>query len=283
MAGQREPQDKSVQVNGLNLHYLDWGGPSDRVLLFVHGVNGTSHAFDHVAAELADEFRVLAIDQRGHGDSDWTREGYAVRRFASDLYEFAEAVKIAPYDLVGWSLGTRNGIPYAGDHSAAHLKHFIMVDYGPEMSVASARNLVANTVNPPRGFRTRDDIYAYLRESFPRAVEVALRNVAEHNYRLNYAGRYVPKPDPEIFWINGSFGVAEVPYLWEQFGKIVCPLLEMKGALSDYLSPEILERMQQAQPSLEIIEIPEATHFIPYDNPTAFAQGIRRFLGTVAE
>ena len=103
---------------------------------------GNAHNWDYIARSLRDEFRVVAIDQRGHGDSDHTWDGYGVQVFAIDLAEFVEKVGLAPCDYVGASLGARNGIAYAGDHSE-HLKHFVCLDYGPEMSVASARNQIS--------------------------------------------------------------------------------------------------------------------------------------------
>ena len=136
------PADHNVVVSGLNIHYLDWGGSSPKNLLLVHGQGGNAHNWDHIASELRGEFRVIAIDQRGHGDSDHTWEGYGVDQFGSDLAEFVEKVGIAPCDYVGLSLGARNGIAYAGDHSD-HLKHFVCLDYGPEMSVASARSQIS--------------------------------------------------------------------------------------------------------------------------------------------
>ena len=80
----------------------------------MHGQGGTARSWDFVARELSGEFRVLAIDQRGHGDSDHTREGYALTAFASDLAGLAREVGIVPYDYCGASLGARNGIAYAG-------------------------------------------------------------------------------------------------------------------------------------------------------------------------
>ena len=108
------PTDHYVQINGLSLHYVDWGGDSNRNLLLVHGQGGTARSWGFVARELSGEFRVLAIDQRGHGDSDHTREGYALTAFASDLAGLAREVGIVPYDYCGASLGARNGIAYAG-------------------------------------------------------------------------------------------------------------------------------------------------------------------------
>ena len=212
------PADHNVEVNGLNIHYLDWGGPSNRNLLLVHGQGGNAHNWDHIARALHEEFRVIAIDQRGHGDSDHTWEGYGVDRFASDLAEFVEKTGIAPCDYVGASLGARNGIAYAGDRSD-HLKHFVCLDYGPEMSVVSARNQISGMNRRLLGWRSIDEYVEIQMQGNPRPGEDHYRHQAEHSLRLNYAGKYVAKSDPDMFWINGSFGVREVPYLWEQWGR----------------------------------------------------------------
>ena len=216
------PADHNVEVNGLNIHYLDWGGPSNRNLLLAHGQGGNAHNWDHIARALHEEFRVIAIDQRGHGDSDHTWEGYGVERFGSDLAEFVEKTGIAPCDYVGASLGARNGIAYAGDRSD-HLKHFVCLDYGPEMSVMSARNQISGMNRRLLGWRSIEEYVELQMQGNPRPGEDHYRHQAEHSLRLNYAGKYVAKSDPDMFWINGSFGVREVPYLWEQWGKDLVP------------------------------------------------------------
>ena len=121
--------DNFVKVNGINIHYRDWGGDSPRNLLLAHG------------------------------QSDHTRDGYAVTAFGADLAEFAVAIGIVPFDLVGASLGGRNGISYAGGHSD-QLKHFVTLDYGPEMgkdtvlwvgtaTMSSSSTLPSSTQEPP--------------------------------------------------------------------------------------------------------------------------------------
>ncbi len=270
------PTDHSVEVNGLDIHYLDWGGDSAKNLLLVHGQGGNAHNWDHIASALREEFRVIAIDQRGHGDSDHTREGYGVDRFASDLAEFVEKVGIAPCDYVGASLGARNGIAYAGDRSD-HLKHFVCLDYGPEMSVASARSQISGMNRRRLGWRSIDEYVDLQMQGNPRPGEERYRHQARHSLRLNYAGKYVAKSDPEMFWINGSFGAREVPYLWEQWGKITCPIMEMKGGESDFLSPEIKARMIEAQPSMTWVDVPESGHGITNDNPGFLLSELRAF------
>ncbi len=260
------PTDHTVEVNGLNIHYLDWGGPSTRNLLLVHGQGGNAHNWDHIARALHDEFRVIAIDQRGHGDSDHTWEGYGVANFAIDLAEFVGLTGIAPCDYVGASLGARNGIAYAGDRSD-HLKHFVCLDYGPEMSVVSARKQISGMNKRLLGWRSIEEYVDLQMQGNPRPGEAHYRRQAEHSLRLNYAGKYVAKSDPDMFWINGSFGVREVPYLWEQWSRITCPILEMKGSESDFLSTEIKARMIEMQPAMTWIDVPDSGHGITGDNP----------------
>ena len=189
------PTDHYVEVNGLTIHYLDWGGDSPRNLLLVHGQGGNAHNWDHIARELRDEFRVIALDQRGHGDSSHTRDGYAVTAFASDLAAFAEAIGIVPCDYVGASLGARNAIPYAGDNPT-HLKHLVCLDYGPEMSVASARNQIGGMNRRPLGYRSIDEYVEMSMQANPRPSADYYRTTAEHGLRLNYAGSTSPSRTP---------------------------------------------------------------------------------------
>ena len=271
------PTDHNVEVNGLNIHYLDWRGPSTKNLLLVHGQGGNAHNWDHIARVLHDEFRVIAIDQRGHGDSDHTWEGYGVAQFGSDLAEFVEKVGIAPCDYVGLSLGARNGIAYAGDHSD-HLKHFVCLDYGPEMSVASARNQISGMNNRRLlGWRSIEEYVRPQMENNPRPGEDYYAHQARHSLRLNYAGKLVGKSDPDMFWINGGFGAREVPFLWEQWAKITCPIMEMKGGESDLLSPEIKARMIDTQPSMTWVDVPDSGHVITGDNPDFLIRELRAF------
>ena len=270
------PIDQNVQVNGLNIHYLDWGGPSTKNLLLVHGQGGNAHNWDHIARALRDEFRVIAIDQRGHGDSDHTWEGYGVAQFGSELAEFVEKVGIAPCDYVGASLGARNGIAYAGDRSD-HLKHFVCLDCGPEMTVVSARNQISGLNKRLLGWRSVEEYVDRQMQGNPRPGENYYAHQARHSLRLNYAGKLVGKSDPDMFWINGGFGAREVPFLWEQWAKIECPIMEMKGGESDFLSPEIKARMMEMQTSMTWVDVPDSGHVITGDSPDFLIRELQAF------
>ena len=275
----KQPEDKFVNVNGLNLHYLDWGGPADRPLLLLHGLTSNAHSWDFFARHLCQDFRVYALDQRGHGDSDHAQDGYWVTLFASDIYEFTRARRIEHFDLCGLSLGARNSIAYAGEHPET-INHLVLVDFGPEMVATGADRVMKNVAAPPMGFRSKEEAMEFMKQAAPNIRREFLENQAEHSLKVNWAGKFVYKYDRELFWITGSAGKKEVPYLWEQLPKISCPTLVMRGAESDILSPEVARRMLDLLPDGYFVEIPDAGHPIPVDNPEAFEEAACDFLLT---
>src|SRR5688572_10002059 len=70
---------RNIVVNGLRFHFLEWGDPAAPPVLFLHGGNQTAHSWDLVSLALADRYHVIALDQRGHGDTEWPRDGEAGR------------------------------------------------------------------------------------------------------------------------------------------------------------------------------------------------------------
>ena len=92
-----------VKVNGVKLHYLDWGGRG-RVLLFLTGMGHSAHIYDTLAPKFADRFRVLALTRRGHGQSDKPLTGYDTGTLAEDIRQFLDALKISRASLVGHSM-----------------------------------------------------------------------------------------------------------------------------------------------------------------------------------
>src|SRR6266704_3655422 len=80
--------DHYVTVNGLRLHYTEWSSDKSDVILLLHGLNVQLHTWDPIAVGLSKHYRVLALDLRGHGDSDWSRSGYNVTDFDNDIVAF---------------------------------------------------------------------------------------------------------------------------------------------------------------------------------------------------
>src|SRR5689334_6122580 len=97
-----------VAVQGLDLHYVEWGPPEAPPVVLLHGITGHARTWDHLARALSPRFRVLALDQRGHGDSAAAADGdYRVETMAADLAAFADRLGLRRFSMVALSMGGR--------------------------------------------------------------------------------------------------------------------------------------------------------------------------------
>ncbi|MHB8573762.1 MAG: alpha/beta fold hydrolase, partial [Dehalococcoidia bacterium] len=97
-------QDRFTVLNGLRFHYREHGVVGAPVLLLLHGLAGHARMWDVIATALADRFHVLALDLRGHGETDWA-PAYSYDLFADDVEQFAADLQLQHFALVGQSLG----------------------------------------------------------------------------------------------------------------------------------------------------------------------------------
>ena len=119
-------QDKSLTIDGLRLHYRDWGDHENRPVLLLHGAAMHARTWDHFAAAMTDHFRLLALDTRGHGESDRS-DDYGFERIVNDIEEFADLLQLDRFALVGNSMGGRHGGLYAARHSD-RVERLVMIE-----------------------------------------------------------------------------------------------------------------------------------------------------------
>ena len=131
------PEDRELRVGNLRLHYLDWGNEHRPPLVFLHGGALTAHTWDVVCLALRDHYHCLALDQRGHGDSDWA-DDYSHERHCEDIEGFIDQLGIDRTVLVGQSMGGLNSIVYAG-RGASGWPPLVIVDVGPELNMAGTK------------------------------------------------------------------------------------------------------------------------------------------------
>src|SRR5215471_16682715 len=106
MATLAQPASKTLRVNELALHYLEWGKADAPPVVCVHGYTGSAEAFNALARHLRDRYRILALDVRGHGESAWSPTGaYQFADQASDLAAFADRLELEKFVLIGTSMG----------------------------------------------------------------------------------------------------------------------------------------------------------------------------------
>src|SRR3972149_6168321 len=110
-------QDKEARISGLKFHYLDWGvqGGERPPMLLLHGGGQDGHSWDEFSARIRDLYHVYALDQRGHGDSDWAPDpsGYGRTHHFQDISGFVDMLSLDSFVLVGLSMGGANAIYFA--------------------------------------------------------------------------------------------------------------------------------------------------------------------------
>jgi pimeloyl-ACP methyl ester carboxylesterase len=275
---QGQYEDGFATVNGLRLHYTEWNRAGGRPVLLVHGANVQLHTWDPISARLASNHRVVSLDLRGHGDSDWARDGYRAQSFVSDMHELTRQLDLAPFDYVGHSLGARVGIAYAGEHPDT-VRRLVLSDTGPETprEGAKAAQAIVGSTGEVRGFRNRADALAHFQRLHPEWQPIFHDLHVRYQLRENWAGKLVFKADPDLFWMTGSAGLRETPYLWEMAGQITAPTLVLWGQRSGFFDDAIIARMRELLPTMEVAR-PATGHYIPREDPEEFLRLVNDFL-----
>src|SRR5450830_37212 len=112
-----QPVDRFVTVNGLRIHYLEWGTSGKQPLVLLHGIARVAHTFDHLAPHFSRNHHVFAVDMRGHGDSGWDPQGaYLVEDYVRDIEGLVAQLQLRDIVLWGNSTGGRVAQVFAGSH-----------------------------------------------------------------------------------------------------------------------------------------------------------------------
>ena len=154
------PKSEFLDVNGLRLRYLDWRSGDKPPVLMLHGLAVFAHAWDHNAAALSDALDIVALDQRGHGESDrGPCEGYRTETYASDILGVGDALGWSRFSLVGQSMGGHNSMYTAAMHPE-RVERLVISDMEPTMRldlIAYMRDAdsLAGVRRSRRGYRRR--------------------------------------------------------------------------------------------------------------------------------
>jgi len=269
------PDDHQVIIGALRFHYLDWGG-SGTPILFLHGGGLNAHTWDCVAVMLRDRYRCIALDQRGHGDSEWSSVvDYRIGTHVGDIAGFIEAMGLERPILVGQSMGGLNSITYATRHSD-QMRGMVIVDVAPEVSSSAAERIRAFTATPEL-----DSPQAFLELAVkfnPIRNPEVLRRSLYYNLRETPSGKWTFKHDQRRRSEDGmrSFTEARVR-LASELSSIRCPTLVVRGALSDVLTDETAEKFAHSLPDGRWVRVEKSGHNVQGDNPRALLDAMLAF------
>jgi esterase len=275
--GCQSARSRSLPVDGLTLHALEWGEPGHPALCFLHGGSAHAHWFDGVVPAFADRYHILSLDQRGHGSSQWaTTPAYATEDFAADLLGVLDAMGWARVTLIGHSMGGHNAMAFAAWHPD-RVERLVIVDSRPSIP---ADRLQTMHRRGDRGPMRHETIESALRSFrlLPRET-VADPALLEHLARqgiVEREGRFVYRFDPAC---NGQRRPTDG---WALLARITAPTLLVRGEHSPVLPRAMAADMLARLPRARLVEIPGTYHHLVLDAPGAFATALSAFLGEPA-
>ena len=278
-----QPKSMRMSVNGLDLHYLDWGNVGAPPVVCVHGYTSSAEAFNALARQFHDRFHIVAPDVRGHGESAWSpHSAYQYRDQVADLAGLVDQLGLARFTLIGTSMGGIIAMAFAAAH-AARLVGLVINDIGPDVEEGSQR-ITQMVGGRPDEFATLEDAMAYRREISPVTASRPMsdqREVALGVLRQQADGRWVWKMDPAYIRQRVQHGAPPRPALWPVLKSLPCPTLVVWGTESDVLLEAQARRMVGVLPRGELVKVAGVAHAPTLVEPVVLA-ALERFLGAQA-
>ena len=282
-----EPARRRIPVtDGLELQLYEWSQEGVPILM-LHGFGNDAHVWDDFAPAVAPYYRVLALDQRGHGDSDIDPERrYDSLSMARDVEAACEVLDLKRLVLVGHSMGGRVGIHFAA-RNPEKMAGFIIVDSGAELDRRGTSRIRLEAEEAQVDFASPREFEALLHRNYPATRPEILRRLSHHWLRERSDGRFEPKLDPAFRKLPAGMtreefeqaAVADGRALQEALEKIACPTLVVRGAASDVLSAEEADRMaDETLSNGRLAVVSQAGHSVMLDNPEGFLDAVSGFV-----
>ena len=282
-----QPEDRWVKLNGINFHYLDWGNAHLPPLVLLHGGSLTAHTWDMACLILRHHYHCIALDQRGHGDTDWTPEDQLSEDngdlMAADTKAFLDYLAYPRVILCGMSMGGMNSLRYA-PQNPDRLYRLVIVDIAPRTMREGQLEMEA--------FRNETETMRNFEDFLERAIKFnPQRKPAHLQYSLLHSLKQVEdgwtwKQDHRRY--ERTQGQTEeqmqaerdrrTEELWSEVKGITTPTLLMRGEISKILSKEAADEMVEAMVDAEQVLVKGATHSVQGDNPKDFANELHAFI-----
>ena len=301
-------KSRFVTVNGINLHYLDWGGSGD-LLLFLAGLGCNAHVFDDLAPRFSDKFHVMALTRRGHGESDHPETGYDVDTLIDDIWQFLDALRIEKVILAGHSMANVELSHFSARHPERVLK-LIFLDAAYDRNSASYKDMVEKSpwgrIQPPgldADYFSPEDYFAAIKRAYPSFALIwteAMQQQSLHEITKTPDGRIVDRMSDAV---SKALTDTLTGYVLED-SKIKAPCLAFfvlsKGlntiseewmtdeqreelrnhveALENSWTRESIRLFERNVPHARVVEIPDGHHYCFIEQEELIYQEMRRFL-----
>ena len=272
--------------DGLRLHYRDYSGGRDRPpIICIPGLTRNARDFEGVAARLAGEWRLICVELRGRGESAYAKDPmtYVPLTYMQDIEALIRELKLERFVLFGTSLGGLITMLLAKSDNS-RIAGAMINDIGPVLDARGLeriRGYVGRSQNWPTWMHAARYFQDLQGEVFPHWMLDQWLVFAKRLCKLNANGRVVLDYDMRIAEPFKLPGGATGFDLWSAFeGLNGVPSLVVRGEISDLLTPDTIEEMKAANPTMESVTVPGVGHAPTLQEPEA-AEAIDRLLARV--
>jgi pimeloyl-ACP methyl ester carboxylesterase len=256
-----------VSVRGLRLHFLDYGGGGDPVVC-LHGVTGHAWMWHGVTSALGDQHRVVALDLRGHGDSQWSAEAaYETDEHVADLGGVLDSIGLESVHLVGLSWGGLVALRLAASF-AASVRSLVVID-----APLAFEQEASDVPERPYAFDDHASVEAWERQSNPHAPAAMIGVMAAFGVRPGDRGSLVRKYD-RFFTHTWPFRRNDHTDDWRE---VRVATLLVRASASHVLSEDAAQAMRRERPDVTFEQLQECGHLVPVERPVELADVLRRF------
>jgi len=268
----------NVVLRQLRFQYLEWGNPDSSPIVLLHGGHQSAHSWDLVSLHLAQNYRVFALDQRGHGDSEWPRDAeYTNDAMSHDAEAFIAALGLQRPILIGHSMGGRNAMLLTR-RDPSRLRALAIVDVGPELS-DRGRAVIAGFVQANQEFDNLQHFIENVRKYDPYRSPEHIERTVKYNMLQRADGKFISKCDstPRRLGLVRGQGPSDNITL-DEAREFHLPVLVVRGANSAILAADAGERFRDALPQGTLVTVPNCGHNVHGQNTLGFIVALDEFL-----
>lgn len=255
-----QPASHYVTLCGREVHYVEWGRRGLPPLIMWHGVARTGRDFDDLAAALADRRHIIVPDTIGRGLSQWSPDPHAEYNtpfYARQAVELLDKLGFDTVDWIGTSMGAITGIRAAAGALQGRIRRMVLNDMGPIVAQAALDRIRSYAGAPPR-FNSVSELEAYFRQIYrPYGFlsDAQWRRMTETSVRRLPDGGVTTHFDPMI---KLHFETNEEQ--WDNWDRLTCDMLCLRGETSDLLLVEDAEKMEARNPRCRVVTIAGCGH-----------------------
>jgi pimeloyl-ACP methyl ester carboxylesterase len=268
------PISRYLVCEGRELHVTEWGAGHAEVVVAWHGLARTGRDMDHIAAELAQRWRVICPDTLGRGFSQWSPAPAA--EYCLDFYErqavsLLDQLGVRDCLWLGTSMGGAIGLRAAAGRLRGRIQRLVLNDIGPELAAPAVARIRSYAGSPP-AFATMQELEQYFRtvyKPYGWLSDAMWRLLAETSMRRLPDGRVTPHYDPAM--VQQFIHHPDDYRQWDAWDSLTLPVLCLRGESSDLLLPEVAEAMRTRGPRAVVVTIAGCGHAPALNTPEQYA------------